>query len=111
MHRRLRILHTQISSLVGRFSPSLFRHVLLKMGIAAQGAPTRYENREKESIIRLFEGPGLNQRETWFPTLTKTVWVLSQLYDYVQASPFFITLPHFINLERILHKTHIASYF
>jgi conserved oligomeric Golgi complex subunit 3 len=58
------------------------------MGIAAQGAPTRFENYEKESISRLFEGPGLNQRETWFPTLSKIVWVLSQLHDYVQASPF-----------------------
>ena len=87
MHRRLRILHTRISSLVGRPSPPLFRPVLLKMGIAAQGASTRYENREKESISRLFEGPGLNQRETWFPTLSKIVWVLSQLHDYVQASP------------------------
>ena len=58
------------------------------MGLAAQGAPTRYENREKESTSRLFEGPGLSQRETWFPTLSKTVWVLSQLHDYVQASLF-----------------------
>lgn len=56
--------------------------------VAAQGAPTRYENREKESISRLFEGPGLNQRETWFPTLSKTVWVLSQLHDYVQPAIF-----------------------
>ncbi|KAF8490342.1 Sec34-like family-domain-containing protein [Russula emetica] len=56
--------------------------------VAAQGAPIRYENREKESISRLFEGPGLNQRETWFPTLSKTVWVLSQLHDYVQPAIF-----------------------
>jgi hypothetical protein len=69
--RRLTISHTQISSLVGRLSPSLFCPVFLKMGIAAQGAQTQYENREKESISRLFEGPGLNQRETWFPTLSK----------------------------------------
>jgi hypothetical protein len=88
MRRRLMISHTQISSLVGPLSPSLFRPVLLKMGIATQGVPTRYESREKESISRLFEGPGLNQQETWFPTLSKTVWVLSQLHDYVQASPF-----------------------
>jgi len=40
-------------------------------GIAARGTQTQYENREKESISRLFEGPGLNQRETWFPTLSK----------------------------------------
>ena len=47
--------------------------------------PTGYEIREKQSISRLFEGAGLNQRETWFPTLTKTVWVLSQLHDFVQV--------------------------
>jgi conserved oligomeric Golgi complex subunit 3 len=58
------------------------------MGVAAQGVSTKYTNLEKESISRLFEGPALNQRETWFPTLSKTVWVLSQLHDYVQASPF-----------------------
>jgi conserved oligomeric Golgi complex subunit 3 len=57
-----------------------------RQGVAAQGAPTGHEIREKQSISRLFEGPGLNQRETWFPTLAKTVWVLSQLHDYVQAS-------------------------
>ncbi|KAI0279908.1 Sec34-like family-domain-containing protein [Russula aff. rugulosa BPL654] len=56
--------------------------------VAAQEALTRSENREKESISRLFEGPGLNQRETWFPTLSKTVWVLSQLHDYVQPAIF-----------------------
>jgi hypothetical protein len=92
MRRRLRISHTQISSLVGWILPSLFRPVLLKMGVAAQEALTRSENREKESISRLFEGPGLNQRETWFPTLSKTVWVLSQLHDYVQARPFHYTV-------------------
>ncbi|KAH9993581.1 Sec34-like family-domain-containing protein [Russula vinacea] len=65
---------------------------LLQMDLAypdklatAHGALTGYENREKETISRLFEGPGLNQRETWFPTLSKTVWVLSQLHDYVQT--------------------------
>jgi conserved oligomeric Golgi complex subunit 3 len=58
----------------------------LKACVAAQGAQTGYEIREKQSVSRLFEGPGLNQRETWYPTLAKTVWVLSQLHDFVQAS-------------------------
>jgi len=71
--------------LVGEFS--LSNHLFfLKVGAAARGPSTGYEIREKQSISRLFEGPGLNQRETWFPTLAKTVWVLSQLHDYVQAS-------------------------
>ena len=33
------------------------------MDISAQGAPTCYENHEKESISRLFEGPELNERD------------------------------------------------
>ncbi|KAI9457417.1 Sec34-like family-domain-containing protein [Russula earlei] len=49
--------------------------------VAARGPTTAYEIREKQSISRLFEGPGLNQRET-------TVWVLSQLHDYVQPAIF-----------------------
>ncbi|KAH9987020.1 Sec34-like family-domain-containing protein [Russula compacta] len=56
--------------------------------VAAQGARTGYEIREKQIVSRLFEGPGLNQQETWFPTLAKTVWVLSQLHDYVQPAIF-----------------------
>ncbi|KAF8267658.1 Sec34-like family-domain-containing protein [Lactarius quietus] len=56
--------------------------------VAAQGTPTGYEIREKQSISRIFEGAGLNQRETWFPTLSKTVWVLSQLHDFVQPAIF-----------------------
>ncbi|KAN0130284.1 Sec34 domain containing protein [Lactarius tabidus] len=54
----------------------------------AQGTPSGYEIREKQSFSRLFEGAGLNQRETWFPTLSKTVWVLSQLHDFVQPTIF-----------------------
>ncbi|KAI9437455.1 Sec34-like family-domain-containing protein [Lactarius indigo] len=56
--------------------------------VATQGTPTGYEIREKQSTSRLFEGAGLNQRETWFPTVSKTVWVLSQLHDFVQPAIF-----------------------
>ncbi|KAH9967669.1 hypothetical protein BGW80DRAFT_1462172 [Lactifluus volemus] len=45
----------------------------------AQGAQTGYEIREKQSISRLFEGPGLNQREAWYPTLSKTPTVFYDL--------------------------------
>ena len=74
------------------------------MCVAAHGALTGYENREKETISRLFEGPGLNQRETWFPTLSKTVWVLSQLHDYVQVSPFLSRSYHTVNSKRVRTK-------
>ena len=67
----------------------LFHLSFLKVCVAAQGEPTGHEIREKQSISKLFEGPGLNRQETWFPTLAKTVWVLSQLHDYVQASRLY----------------------
>jgi hypothetical protein len=53
-------------------------------------------------MSRLFEGPGLSQRETWYPTLAKTVWVLSQLHDYVQASHYVTLLT--MNPEYMLQK-------
>lgn len=70
-------------------------------GVAAQGAKG-HEIREKQSMSRLFEGPGLSQRETWYPTLAKTVWVLSQLHDYVQASHYVTLLT--MNPEYMLQK-------
>jgi hypothetical protein len=69
-------------------------------GVAAQGTPTGYEIREKQSISRIFEGAGLNQRETWFPTLSKTVWVLSQLHDFVQVSSLAMCLVRYVKLLR-----------
>ncbi|KAI0292705.1 Sec34-like family-domain-containing protein [Multifurca ochricompacta] len=69
--------------------------------IAAQGASTGYEIREKQSISRLFEGVGLHQRETWFPTLVKTVWVLSQLHDFVQPAIFNDLAQEAVSLCRV----------
>ena len=60
-----------------------------------------YENREKESISRLFGAPELNQGEAWFPTLSKTVWVLSQLHDYVQASPLLLHRHIIVNFKHM----------
>ncbi|KAI0044273.1 Sec34-domain-containing protein [Auriscalpium vulgare] len=56
--------------------------------IAARKPVTGYEMREKESISQLFQLSSLDKRETWFPTLSKTVWVLSQLHDFVQPAIF-----------------------
>ena len=53
--------------------------------VASQGTLNGYEIREKQSFNRLVEGARLNQRETWFPTLPKNVWVLSQRHDFVQV--------------------------
>lgn len=43
---------------------------------------------EKESISQLFQLPSLDKQETWFPTLRKTIWVLSQLHDFVKPAIF-----------------------
>ena len=64
---------------------ALFSRSFSETGIAALGAPTKNEFCEKQSFTRLLEGAGLHQRETWFLTLSKTVWVFSQLYDFVQV--------------------------
>jgi hypothetical protein len=102
MRQRLRISHTRKRSLVGRFfTLSIIRLAFLKMGSAAQSAPMAYENREKESISRLFGAQGLNQGEAWFPTLTKTVWVLSQLHDYVQASQLLLHCDDTVNSKHM----------
>ncbi|KAI6157888.1 Sec34-like family-domain-containing protein [Pisolithus tinctorius] len=44
--------------------------------------------KEKEVVSRLFQLPSLDKKETWYPTLQKTVWVLSQLHDYVKPAIF-----------------------
>ena len=44
--------------------------------------------KEKESISQLFQLPSLDKQETWYPTLRKTIWVLSQLHDFVKPAIF-----------------------
>ena len=52
--------------------------------------------KEKQSISQIFQLKSLDKQETWYPTLQKTVWVLSQLKDFVKVrhspgfSPFSI---------------------
>ncbi|CAK5269175.1 unnamed protein product [Mycena citricolor] len=43
---------------------------------------------EKESFSQLFRLPTIDKQETWFPTLQKTVWVLSQLHEFVNPAIF-----------------------
>lgn len=40
---------------------------------------------EKESVSELFRLTSREKEATWYPTLQKTVWVLSQLHDFVQV--------------------------
>ncbi|KAF8072123.1 Sec34-like family-domain-containing protein [Lyophyllum atratum] len=43
---------------------------------------------EKQSVSELFRLPSIDQQDTWYPTLRKTVWVLSQLHDFVKPAIF-----------------------
>ncbi|KAJ7637031.1 Sec34-like family-domain-containing protein [Roridomyces roridus] len=47
-----------------------------------------FDGKEKASFRELFRGPALERQDTWFPTLQKTVWVLSQLHDFVNPAIF-----------------------
>ncbi|KAI0731611.1 Sec34-like family-domain-containing protein [Fomitopsis betulina] len=56
--------------------------------IAARKPVTGLEIREKESVSQLFQLKSLDKQDTWYPTLRKTVWVLSQLHDFVKPAIF-----------------------
>ena len=43
------------------------------------------EIKEKQSGSQVFQLKSLDKQETWYPTLQKTVWVLSQLKDFVKV--------------------------
>jgi conserved oligomeric Golgi complex subunit 3 len=38
-----------------------------------------------QAVGQFFHLPSLDKQETWFPTLRKTIWVLSQLHDSVKV--------------------------
>ena len=46
---------------------------------------TGFEIKEKESVSQLFQLKSLDKQDTWYPTLRKTVWVLSQLHEFVKV--------------------------
>lgn len=53
---------------------------------AAENSRKGNELTEKESTNQIFTGvSGIRKRETWYPTLKTTVWVLSQLHDFVKV--------------------------
>ncbi|KAG2154342.1 Sec34-like family-domain-containing protein [Suillus bovinus] len=56
--------------------------------VTARKPVSQYEIKEKDSVSQLFQLPSLDKKETWFPTLQKTVWVLSQLHDFVKPVIF-----------------------
>ncbi|KAF8478273.1 cis-golgi transport vesicle tethering complex subunit [Gautieria morchelliformis] len=44
--------------------------------------------KEDENLSRLFSLPSYQKQVTWYPTLRKTFWVLSQLHDFVNPAIF-----------------------
>ncbi|EIW83115.1 Sec34-domain-containing protein [Coniophora puteana RWD-64-598 SS2] len=45
-------------------------------------------SQQKGESRQLFQLPSFDKQETWFPTLQKCVWVLSQLHDFVKPAIF-----------------------
>ncbi|KAI0332278.1 Sec34-domain-containing protein [Cubamyces sp. BRFM 1775] len=57
--------------------------------VAARRPPSGAEIREKQqSVSRIFQVRSWDKQETWYPTLQKTVWVLSQLHEFVKPAIF-----------------------
>ena len=52
---------------------------------AARKPQSGNEIREKESVSEIFQLPSLDKQDTWYPTMRKMVWVLSQLHDFVKV--------------------------
>ncbi|KAF8882705.1 Sec34-like family-domain-containing protein [Infundibulicybe gibba] len=56
--------------------------------VAVRKPTSGNEIKEKENINQIFRLPSLDKQDTWYPTLKKTVWVLSQLHDFVKPAIF-----------------------
>ncbi|KAG6856297.1 hypothetical protein H0H87_005710 [Tephrocybe sp. NHM501043] len=56
--------------------------------IAAERPATGPIIEEKASVSELFRLSSTEKQDTWYPTLRKTVWVLSQLHDFVKPAIF-----------------------
>ncbi|KAL1752519.1 Sec34-like family-domain-containing protein [Schizophyllum commune] len=59
--------------------------------VRSQGQPTQGQGEwlsEKASVSEIFKTPSLKKQDTWYPTMQKTVWVLSQLHDFVKPAIF-----------------------
>ncbi|KAI0644707.1 Sec34-domain-containing protein [Trametes meyenii] len=56
--------------------------------VAARKPVSGTEIKEKQSVSRIFQVKSWDKQETWYPTLQKTVWVLSQLHEFVKPAIF-----------------------
>jgi len=72
------------------FSPALaLTNILHILSSAASDSTPNALLQEKQSISQIFHNvPALERQDTWYPTLRRTVWVLSQLRDFVKPAIF-----------------------
>ncbi|KAF7790075.1 hypothetical protein EIP86_001025 [Pleurotus ostreatoroseus] len=68
--------------------------------VSARRPATGAEIKEKESINEIFRFKSFDKQDTWYPTLRKTVWVLSQLHDFVKPAIFDDIAQEAVNLCR-----------
>ncbi|PCH35965.1 Sec34-domain-containing protein [Wolfiporia cocos MD-104 SS10] len=68
--------------------------------ISARKPVSGLEMKEKESVSQLFQLKSLDKQDTWYPTLQKTLWVLSQLHDFVNPAIFDDIAREALNLCR-----------
>ncbi|THH31401.1 hypothetical protein EUX98_g2790 [Antrodiella citrinella] len=68
--------------------------------VAARKPVSGTEIREKESVSQIFRFKSLDKQDTWYPTLRRTVWVLSQLHDFVKPAIFEDIAQEAVNLCR-----------
>ncbi|KAI6040227.1 Sec34-like family-domain-containing protein [Pisolithus marmoratus] len=78
------VIQTEIRNYIPRQEDLAYPDILIE----ARKPESQFGMREKEAVSRLFQLPSLDKKETWYPTLQKTVWVLSQLHDYVKPAIF-----------------------
>ncbi|GLB40619.1 putative sec34-like family protein [Lyophyllum shimeji] len=90
------VIQSDIRYYVPKPEDLAYPEILLAVGKQAAGT----EIQEKASVSELFRLPSIDKQETWYPTLRKTVWVLSQLHDYVKPAIFEDIAQEAINLCR-----------
>lgn len=74
--------------------------------LAARKPVSGTEIKEKESFSQLFQLKSLDRQDTWYPTLRRTVWVLSQLHDFVK-----VRILRMMSHGRALNQGTTAGYF
>lgn len=69
------------------FEPLIRFAPLTAIGNPLSGGGLQYPEK-KENVSQIFHVKSLDKQETWYPTLQKTLWVLSQLHDFVKVRRF-----------------------